>query len=166
VSQRCQFRLRHGIGEALDGVVAGVDLHQHGRAWPTLLQGLAEVSQVRAIGGAHLHQPGARTLHDVRHPEGAADLDQFAARDDDPLALGQGIEQQEYGRRIVVNHGGGLGTGEFAQQRLDHIVAVAPATLVDVVFEGAGVARGGDQGCDRLFGQGGAAQVGVQDRAG
>ena len=78
-----QLRLGHGLGEALHGVVAGVHLHQHGGA---RTERFGEVPGMGAVGGADLDQPGAGALHDVGDAEGAADLDQFAARDDDFLA--------------------------------------------------------------------------------
>ena len=54
----------------------------------------------------------------------------------------------------------------FAQQALDDIVAVAAAAGFEVVLEGAGRARRAGNGLDDRFGQHGAAEVGVQHRAG
>jgi hypothetical protein len=130
------------------------------------IHGLVEVAQVAAVGGADLDQLRAGAAHDVGHAEGAADLDQLAARDDDLLPLRQGVEQQEHRRGVVVHHGGGLRPGQFAQQAVDDVVAVAASARLQVVFESAGRARGAGDGCDDGLGQHGAAEVGVQHRAG
>ena len=110
MGQAGQFRLRHGLSEALDGVVAGMDLHQQGGA---RANGGGEVPPMGAVGGADLDEPGAGAPHDVGDTEGAADLDELAPGDDDLLLARQGVEQQEDAGGIVVDHRGGLGTGEF-----------------------------------------------------
>ena len=163
VGERRQFRFGHRGGEALDGVVAGVDLHQQRRARPDRL---LEVAQMGAVGCSDLAQFGAGAAHDVGHPEGAADLDQLTARDQHLLARRQGVEQQEDRCRVVVDQGRGLGAGQLAQQGLDDVVAVAASAALQVVFQRAGVARGGDQRRDRFIRQGRAAQVGMQHGAG
>jgi hypothetical protein len=87
VRQRGSSAFGHGVGEALDRVVAGMHLHQQRGARP---DGFREVLEVGAVGGADLDQLRPGALHDVRHAEGAADLDQLAARDDDLLASAPG----------------------------------------------------------------------------
>ena len=155
--------LRHDLGEALDRVVARVHLHQHrgARADRVLV-----VAGVGAVGAAHLDELRAGALHDVGHAEGATDLDQLPTRDDDLLALGQRVEQQEDRGGVVIDHGRGLGAGQLGDQRGDEVVAVAASARFEVVFERAGVARGLDHRGDRLLGQRGAAEVGVQHGAG
>ena len=89
-------------GEALDGVVAGVHLHQQRGLRPDRL---LVVAQVSAVGGADLDQLHAGARHDVGHAEGAADLDQLAARDDDLAPLRQRVEGEQDRGCIVVHHG-------------------------------------------------------------
>ena len=72
-----QSRLRHLGGEPLHHIIAGMHLHDERRARS---HGSLEVRTMGAVGGAHLHQLAPRPRHDVGHPEGAADFDQFAAR--------------------------------------------------------------------------------------
>jgi hypothetical protein len=157
-----EFGLVDAGGEAFDGVVAGVHLHQQAGA---RADGGFEIPRVAAVGAADFDEPGARALHDVGHPEGAADLDQLAPRDDDLLALGEGVEEQKDRRGVVVDDGGGFGAGELLQQFVDHVVPVAAAAAGHVVFEGAGRAGGLDHRGDGFFGQHGAAEVGVQHGA-
>jgi hypothetical protein len=84
------------LGEALHRVVRGVHLHQQRRL---RADGLGVVLGVGAVGGADLDQLGAGAAHDVGHAEGAADLDQFAARDDGLLALDQRVRGPAARRR-------------------------------------------------------------------
>ena len=119
-----------------------------------------------AVGGADLaqHRPGAG--HDLRDAEGAADLDQFAARDRHLAPERQRVQHQQHRRGVVVDDGGRLGAGDLAQQARDVFVALAALPGGEVEFQ-----RGG--GRERLGGRGGgssrqrrAAEIGVQHRAG
>ena len=67
-----------GRGEAFDPEVARVHAQDRGDA-VVLVERLLVVA-VRAVGRADLDERGAALLHDLRHAERAADLDQFAAR--------------------------------------------------------------------------------------
>ena len=83
------------------------------------------VGGARAVRRAHLAQDRARLRHHVGHAEPAADLHQFAARDDH-LAAGPERRQHQHRRgRVVVDDGGGLGAGQPAEQRLGVAVAMA-----------------------------------------
>jgi hypothetical protein len=163
VRQRREFGFGHGVGEAVDGVVAGMHLHQHRRARPDVFR---EILEVGAVGGADLDQLRPGAAHDVRHAEGAADFDQLAARDDDLLLLRQGVEQQEHRGGVVVHHRRRFGAGQLAEQLVDDVIAVAAAAGGDVVLQRAGRARGGNQRLHGLLGQRCAAEVGVQHGAG
>ncbi|MNL20126.1 hypothetical protein D3C87_1413600 [compost metagenome] len=77
--------------------------------------------------------PGAG--HDVGNAKGAADFDQLASGDDPFLACAKAVEGQQYCGGIVVDHGHGFGTGEFADQAFDQIVAVATFAAVQVEFQ-------------------------------
>ncbi len=107
-----QFRLRHAAGEALNRVIAGVDLEQEAGF---RRDRVAIVLQVSAVGGAHFHQPAAGLAHHVRHAEGAAYLHHLAAGQNDLAAGGHGGQHDEHRRRVIVDHAGGFGAGEFAQ---------------------------------------------------
>ena len=66
---------------------------------------------MRAVGRADFHQ--ARRLgHDLRQPEGAADFDELAARNDDFLVRGQRRQHEHGGGGVVVDHRGGFGAGQ------------------------------------------------------
>ena len=163
VCQRGEFGFGYGMGEAADGVVAGMHLHQHRRA---RVDAFREIPEMGAVGGADFDQLGSGAAHDVGHAEGAADFDQFAARDDDLLFLRQGVEQQEHRRGVVVHHRRRLGAGQFTKQFIDDVIAVAAPTGIDVVLQCTGRARGSDQRLHGFFGQRRAAQIGVQHGAG
>ncbi len=70
---------RHALREAADRVVARVHLHQQRRA---RADRVGVVRGMRAVRGADLDELRAGAAHDVGNAERAADLDQFAARDD------------------------------------------------------------------------------------
>ena len=163
VGDRRQRGFVDRAGEALHGVVAGVHLHQQGGA-PG--DGVLVVVRVGAVGGADLDQPRAGAGHDVGHAKGAADFHQLAARDDHLAPARQRRQHQQHGGGVVVDHGGGLGAGQLAQQAFDDAVAVAPAAAGEVVFEVVGPGHHGPHVGQRGFGQQGAAQVGVDHRAG
>ncbi|RCM64869.1 hypothetical protein PA35_02622 [Pseudomonas aeruginosa] len=158
-----QLRGGHAGGEALDAVVAGVHAHQQAAA---RADGGFVVPGVGAVGGAHLVQAHAGAGHDVGNAEGAADLDQLAARDDPFLARPQAVQRQQHRRRVVVDHGDRLGAGEFADQPGDQVVAVAALAAGQVELQVQRVARGQGDRLDGFVRQQGAAEVGMQHRAG
>ncbi len=157
------MRFRNGCRETLDHIVAGVDGHDHRRF---RADGVAVIAQVRTVGGAYLMQAALGPLHDVRHAEGAANLDQLAARYQHLFSLGQGVERQQYRRGIVVHHSGGLGAGEAAEPGFDMAVPVASGARLQIEFQIAGSAGHIAHGSNRLFWQRGTAQVGVKHGAG
>ena len=122
--QRHQLGGRHRLGEALDGVVRRMDLHDR-RGVGADRRGV--VLEMRAVGRADLDQAAAGARHDVGNAEGAADLDQLAARDDDLAAGGQRVQHQQHGGGIVVDGGRRLGAGQAAQPGRDMVVALAAA---------------------------------------
>ncbi|KAG0774248.1 hypothetical protein G6F22_014217 [Rhizopus arrhizus] len=111
VRQRRPLVHADAFGETGDGVVAAMHLHQHRRA---RADGVVVVGGVRAVGGAHFHQLGARALHDVGDTKRAADLDQFTARHHDLAPVGQRVEHQQDGGGVVIDDGRGLGAGQLA----------------------------------------------------
>ncbi len=124
------------------------------------------VLEMRAVGGADLDQPAAGASHDVGNAEGAANLDQLAARDDDLAASRQRVQRQEHGRGIVVDRGRRLGAGEPRQPRHNVLVALAAGAAREIVFERGRRAHRLDGGLDGFLGEQRAAEVGVQHRAG
>lgn len=156
-------RLAHRRGEPLDRVVAGVHLHQERGAFA---DGAFVVVRVGAVGGAHFDQRGAGGGHHVGHAEGAADLDQFAARDDDLPAPGQRGDGEQHRGGVVVDHRRGFSAGEGAQELLDDRIAVAAAAGGQVVLEVVGAAHHRQQVLQGRVCQQRAAQVGVDHRAG
>ena len=119
-----------------------------------------------AVGGADFDQFGAGAAHDLGHAEGAADLDQFAARDDRLAPLGERIEHEQNRGGVVVDHGGVLGAGQFAQQIANEIVAVAAMAGAEIEFERNRVAHRHLRRLDRGFRPQRAAEIGVQHGAG
>ena len=79
-AERDQFGQTGRGREADDPEVARMHREQHPGV--VLDAGLV-VLQARAVGRADLDHPATGLGHDVRHPEAAADLDEFAARDHD-----------------------------------------------------------------------------------
>ena len=153
----------HAFGEPGDRVVAAMHLHQQGGV---LAHGAVVVARVRAVGGAHFHQLCAGAGHHVGNAKGAANLHQFAARNDHLPARRQAAQHQQHGGGVVVDHGGGFGAGQFAQQRFHQVVAVAAPAGGQVVFQVHRRGHGLHHRCNGFGRQQGAPQVGVQHRAG
>src|SRR6266849_5714249 len=99
-----------------------------------LRHSLPVISNVGAIGCAHLAQNGARMLHDLWYPEPIANLDQLAARDYHLIPGRQLMQREIDGCGIVVDHDrGGAQQGFEESSRVD--VALAASTRRQVVLE-------------------------------
>ena len=146
-----------------DFVVARVDFEEQGGF---LADGLFIVLGMGPIGAADFFEDGTALRHDLRNPKGAPDLDQLAARDDNLLSRRCGIEPQQDRRGVVVDHGGGLGTGKVQKEPLDGLLAFASLALVEIVFEVDRMHARLADGLDRCLGEERTAQIGVQHRAG
>ena len=111
-----------------------------------------------------------RPAHHVGNAEGAADLDQFAARHHGFLALRQRVECQQYGSGVVVDDGRRdvrrTSANQFGEQAGHQIVAVPAPAGSQVVLKRARRAGRIDHGGDGFLGELGAAEIGVQDGAG
>ncbi len=161
--ERREFGERRLLREAADRVVAAVHLHQQPGARADRVR---VVAQVGAVGRADLAQLGAGTTHDVGDAEGAADLDQLAARHDDFLFRCERRQGQQHGRRIVVDDGRRFSARQFAEQTVDEIVAIAAATGCKVEFEVDRLRERVDHRAHRFVGQQRTPEVRVQHGAG
>ncbi len=150
-------------GKALHAVVAGVYAHQEPGA---RVDGRFVILGMGAVGGADFMQLHAGAGHDVRDAEGAADFDQFAAGNDALPAGAEAVQGQQHGGGVVVHHGDRLGAGQLADQPFDEVVAVAALAGGQVEFQVERVARREGDCLDCLIRQQGAAEVGMQHRAG
>ena len=119
---------------------------------------------MRAIRGADLDQLAAGACHHVGHAERAADLDQFATRNDDFAPVGQAVQRQQNRCRIVVDDQGVFRAGHAAQRNGDVVIPLATAATVQVIFDVAGSSRVAD-GIDCLESQRRATEIGVKNRA-
>ena len=163
LADRHKLGERHFGGKADDAVVAGVDLQeQRGLVGDRLLV----IRRMRAVRRPDLLEHGAALGHDLRNPEGAADLNQLAARDDHFLAVRERVERQQHGGGVVVDHGGGLGAGERLKKRLDDIFSFAALALLEVVFEIDGIRAYAGHRVDGRLRQQRASQVRVEHGAG
>lgn len=113
-----------------------------------------------------LPQDGPRTADDVRDPEGAPDLDQFAARHQDLPAEGEGVQDEDDGGGIVVDDRGCLGPGQVTQQSFNMAVPFAAFAACEVVFQVGGTRHRLRRRRRRLLRHRRSAEVGVQHRSG
>ena len=124
--------------------------------------GLRVIAQMRLVGRAHLNQNGPALVDAVREPVRTADLDQLAPRTDDFPARAQAGEHEHRGGGVVVDHQGGLGPRELAEELFRQVVAFPPAAGFEVDLEVAASVQPGER-LHRRFRQHGAPQPGVQD---
>ena len=83
------------------------------------------VAQVDAIGRADFAQHGTAALEHFGQAKTAADFDELPARDDDLPAFRKRIENQQHGRRAVVDDQRRFGARQLADQAGDVVVARA-----------------------------------------
>ena len=121
---------------------------------------------MRAVRRADFAQTDTGALDDLGKPEGAADLDQLAARHDDLAILRQGVEHDHQGGGIVVDDSGVLRAGQLAHKLADEVVALAAAPVLKIELERDRAAHRDDGGRDGDFCKDCAAKIGVQHRAG
>ncbi len=103
--------------------------------------------------------------HYIGDAEGAADLDQLAARNNHLACLRQRIERQQYGGRVIVDDGRGFGASQHEQVLLHHPIPIAAAALFQVVFEIDRRTGGEAHRFNRLFRQHRAAEVAMDNHA-
>ena len=126
----------------------------------------AVVLRVRPVRGAHLDESHAGGLHDLGHPERAADLHQLAPRDQHLAVRRQAAEGQQHGGGVVVHRVGGLGARDRHELARGGGQSVAATALPQIQLQ-VRVRRGGLEGRARsALGQHRAAQVGVEDHPG
>ena len=121
--------------------------------------GLGIIVKAGAIGGTDFAQGGIAGLEDFRDAKAAANLDQFATRNDDLLFGGGKLAQDEHERGgAIIYDRGRLGDAKFGEALFDVRSAFAAAAGGEVDFEVcvAGIGRRSD---------GGAAKIGMDDHA-
>lgn len=123
------------------------------------VDGGAVVIGAGAVGGTHFAERSAGAGHDVGDAEAVADLDEFAARDNDFAAGGKLIECEVDRGGVVIDNDGRFAEDLF-QENGGVDVALAAAAGCEVVFE-VHVAAGRG-----FFGKRGAAEVGMEYDAG
>src|SRR5262249_3750297 len=116
-----------------------VNLQQHRRIGPGVT---LEVTDARFVGRAHLAEVAAAGLHDLRHPEAAADLHQFGAAYQDFLSDGERVEREKDSAGAVVYDKGRLSPGEQPELPLESQIAVAARLRGGVPFEVAVAGEG------------------------
>src|SRR5579883_2384626 len=102
------------------------------RGWP---YGSGIVLQMRAIGRADLDQRRPGTLHDFRQPKRTADFNKLSAGNHGLAVQRKRVQYQQHGSGIVVDDGGILRAGEFAEQSANVLIALATLSMIQVIFE-------------------------------
>ena len=147
------------LGVAHHPEVRLVHLHHDGHIVAGVGHRGGEVVPAGAVGGPHLHQPGARPRHHVGHPEPAPDLHQLASGDHRVAALGQRGQHQHHRRGAIVHRHRGLGPAGPGQQRGRAGLAVAALAGLEIQLQ-VGIVGALAPGQRRP------PQVGVQQHAG
>ncbi len=124
------------------------------------------IGDARAVGGADFAQHRAALRHDFRNAEAIADLDQFAARDEDFTVTGECGEDEQNSRGAIVDDDRGFGAGQTLQKLRGVNVALAARAGFKVILE-VRILRGrAAKFFDCGFGERGAPEVGMKDHAG
>src|SRR5262249_30586861 len=142
--------------------IAGVDAHQ-GRG--RLADRRLVIGDVSPVSGADLDEAGAALGHDVGDTKAAADFHELAPRYDNLAPPGEGHEDEQQGRGVVVDGDRGLGAGDPGYERVDVFVAAAAFTRRQIEFEIAVATADRFHGSAGGVGEGRPAEVGVNDHA-
>ena len=97
-------------------------LQDRGNVGVLAIEGLAIVGEPGAIRRADVDELRARLLHHLGDAEAAADLDAFAAADDDLAIASDRGENEQHRGRVVVDHDRRLGAAQHCQQRADRVL--------------------------------------------
>ena len=126
------------------------------------------VLEMGAVGGADLDQPGAGAGHDVGHAEGAADLDQLAARDDRLAAVRPALfsASSTAAALLLTTVASSAPVSSQRRSRTMVVALAAPAARRGRTPARRRWRMAVDGGLDRRLGEQRAAEVGVQHRAG
>ena len=163
MGQRGQFGQIGLFRETHDLKIGGM---RHHKQRGVVVHRRREVRQRRAVGCADLHQPRAGLGHHVRDAEAAADLDELPPANHAAAPLGEGHQNQEQGRRVVVHYQRGLRPGDVAHDPFGVYITFAARAGFQVIFERGVARRHRLDRLDRRVTQRGAPQVGVDDHAG
>ena len=128
-------------------------------------KGLFIIFQMRPVGCPNFPQEGAAFLHDLRYAELAADFNEFPPGNDGFLSVRQGVDDQQDGRRVVVDDQGVFRAGQGAEKALYVIVAKPALALFEIEFQ-VGVSFADlDDPFQRFRTHRRPAEIGVQDDA-
>ena len=119
-----------------------------------------------AICGADFLKLHTGARHNVGHAERAANLNKFAAGHHGFAALCQAVEHEQDGGGVVVDDRRVLGTGEFANQSTQMIVAIAAFAGLQIKLKRDSGPHRSDAGFDGRFSDDCTAEVRVQHRTG
>ena len=155
-----QRSLGNRFRETHDLKVARMNFHDQRRARSDRL---GIVPQVGAVGSPDLDQPASCPLHDLRHAELAADLDQFAPRHYNLAPLRQRIQNQQDGGGIVVHHRRPFCARHPHQGGLKMPVPVIAFAGMQIKLQIHGIGRRDGDRLHGFLGQQGAAEIRVQD---
>lgn len=158
---RRKLGTRHFRGKAFDPVIRRMDLEDQSRLRP---DGLEIVLRMGAVGRAHFDQIDTGALHDVRHAESAADLNQFTPRNDRLTPGADRVESDQDSRGIVVHDGGILRSRQFAEQFPQMAVAFAAPAGIEIEFKRSRFAHCVDGGIDRLLRKQRPTEIGMKHR--
>ena len=162
-AQLGQLEQPRSLREAVDPEVAPVHAQdQRGLG----VKRLTVVGQARAVGGSNLLEPRTALAQHLRDPERATDLHQLAAAHEYVSALGQRVDGEQHGGRVVVDDHGGFGSYDLPESRLGVHLAVSALAGHEIELE-VRVGRGHERDAPcRLGRQGGAAEIGVDQDPG
>ena len=155
-------------GEPFDAIVARVDL-EHG-AHPAAVtfgvdDGVLVVAQMRAIRHAYLDEPGPGRLQQLGQTEAVADLDEFAAADEDVRVPGDREAGEQQCRRAVVDDQCAARVRHPLLERVERCAAALGARGSDGVELDVDVPRSATERLDRGVAERRAPDVGVHDDA-
>ena len=162
-ANRRQSGLIDGRREALDAVIAGMDLHQQPGI---LIHGLTIIFRMGAVGGADFMQDTTRLAHHIGNTECTADLHQLAAREHHFFTAGGGRQHQQHRRSVIVDDAGIFRAGYAAQQLRQRPIAVAAPGIIQAVLQRDRRTHRLCNCVNRRFCLNCAPQVGMQHRAG
>ena len=115
------------------------------------------------VGRSHFDHFCAALTHDVRNAEGSPNFNELAPGDDHLAALGQCLQTNVHGRRIVVHHRGCFSSGELHQYSFYMGISAAPLAPIQIILKVRVAAAEGPEIFQDPFSQDGTPQVRMDD---